>query len=76
MYFVHVRAKFGLTSRHGLHRKHHSSLAVYGQLPSNGRCIAAYFAIVAQQRVYMPQDIDPLENTGNYLLIYFLFNNA
>jgi hypothetical protein len=32
--------------------KHRSSVAVYGQLPSNGRCMVAYFAAVTQQRVY------------------------
>jgi hypothetical protein len=36
-----------LTSRHGPQRKHSSSVAIYGQLSSNGRCIVAYFAVVA-----------------------------
>jgi hypothetical protein len=42
------------TQRHGPHRKHHSSAAVYGPLPSNGRCLVVCFVVVAKQRVYMP----------------------
>jgi hypothetical protein len=37
------------------HRKHHSSVAVYGPLLSNGCCIFPYLAIVAYQRVYISQ---------------------
>jgi hypothetical protein len=36
-------------------RKHRSSVAVYGPLPSNDRCPVVCFAVVAQQRVYMPR---------------------
>jgi hypothetical protein len=36
-----------ITSRHGPRRKHRSSVAVYGPLRSNGRCIFAYFTVVA-----------------------------
>jgi hypothetical protein len=33
-------------SRHGPHRKHHSYVAVYGPLPSNGYCVFAYLTVV------------------------------
>jgi hypothetical protein len=36
-----------ITFWHGPHRKHISSVAVYRPLPSNGRCIVAYIAVVA-----------------------------
>jgi hypothetical protein len=35
------------TSRHGPHGKHRSSVAVYGPLPSNDRCLVVCFAVVA-----------------------------
>jgi hypothetical protein len=38
-------------------RKHHSSVAVYGPLVSNGCCIVAYFMVIAWQQVYMKQYI-------------------
>jgi hypothetical protein len=40
-------------------QKHRSSVAVYTPLHSNGRCLVAYFAVVAWQRVYMPQYLNP-----------------
>jgi hypothetical protein len=33
--------------QHGPYRKHRSSVAIYSPLPSNGHCIAVYFAVVA-----------------------------
>jgi hypothetical protein len=36
-----------ITSRHGRHRKHYSSVAVYGSLPSKGRCLVVCFAVVS-----------------------------
>jgi hypothetical protein len=41
-----------ITSRHGPHRKHHFSVALYGRLRINRNC---FFSVVAKQRVYMPQ---------------------
>jgi hypothetical protein len=32
-----------------------SSVAIYEPLPSNRHSVVAYFAVVAYQRVYMPQ---------------------
>jgi hypothetical protein len=36
-----------ITSRHGPHSKHHSSVAVYWPLPSNSRCLVVCFEVVA-----------------------------
>jgi hypothetical protein len=44
-----------ITSQHGLHRKHRSSIAVYWLLPRNGRYLVLCFMVVAWQQVYMPQ---------------------
>jgi hypothetical protein len=44
-----------IKSRHGPHRKHLYSLTLYGRLPSNDPCAVVCFAVVAQQRVYLPQ---------------------
>jgi hypothetical protein len=44
-----------ITSRHGPHRKHRSSVAVKGPLSSNGLRLAVCLAVVALQRVYVPQ---------------------
>jgi hypothetical protein len=42
-------------SQYELHRRYHSSFALYLPLPSNGRRIVVYFAVFAKKRVYMPQ---------------------
>jgi hypothetical protein len=54
-----------ITYRHGSHRKHRSSFGVSNcccadtliakPLLSNGCCILDYLAVVAEQRLYMPQ---------------------
>jgi hypothetical protein len=44
--------------RLGPRRKRHSSVAIYGPLVRNGRCLAVCFAVVAQQWVCMPQLFD------------------
>jgi hypothetical protein len=36
-----------ISSLHGPHRKHRSSVAVYGLMPSNGCCLVVCFAVVA-----------------------------
>jgi hypothetical protein len=47
--------------RHGPSRKHNSSVGIYGPLLSNGCCVFAYFAVVAQQWVYVPQYEDSVK---------------
>jgi hypothetical protein len=44
-----------VTSRHGLHRKRRSTVTVCWLLPNNEPCIVVCFAVVAYQRIYMPQ---------------------
>jgi hypothetical protein len=39
-----------VTSRHGLRRNHHSSVANYGQLPSNGRCLVVFLRMLLSNR--------------------------
>jgi hypothetical protein len=44
-----------IASQHGVHRKHLSSVAVYGSLPSNSHCLVVCFMVIAWEWVYMPR---------------------